>query len=165
MEHAADYASLQIVAISAGAHDRFRLSDPYVEDVWSEFLGPTATLLARRLGRLVEQRPGGVEVAVGDVAASLGVAPTVATRALERLHRFEVVHCDLDRGIVGVSGYAPPVGDGRVFRLSEAGRVAHEQFTAALEDLQPHPGRASEMLGLGGANRDPDLSFPTLSIR
>ncbi|MFN3256258.1 MAG: hypothetical protein ACE37B_11215 [Ilumatobacter sp.] len=121
------------------------MTDPYVEQVWSEFLGPTATLLARRLGRSVELRPGGQQVEVADLAASVGVAPGVAVRALARLNRFEVVHSDLDRGVIGVSGYAPPVGDERLFRLSEAGRTSHDRFMADLDARHVSPGRAAEM--------------------
>lgn len=137
---------LQVVPISASADDRWRLTDSYVEEVWSEFLGPTATLMSRRLGRLIESRPGGAELEVGDFASSLGVAPSVAIRALDRLHRFAVVHSDLDRGLVGVSGYAPSVGDGRLFRLSEAGRVAHERLTAGISARERSMGRASRTL-------------------
>lgn len=36
-------SALNVVPISASPDDRWRLTDPYVEDVWSEFLGPTAT--------------------------------------------------------------------------------------------------------------------------
>lgn len=139
-------SALNVVPISASPDDRWRLTDPYVEDVWSEFLGPTATLMARRLGRLIEVRPGGAELDLRDFATSLGVAPSVAIRALERLHRFEVIHSDLERGLVGVSGYAPAVGGGRVIRLSEAGRVAHERFTAGAPVEHPAPGRASRIL-------------------
>jgi hypothetical protein len=128
METPSIRASLQIVRISAGPRDRFRLTDPYVEEVWSEFLGPTATLLARRLGRTIEVRPDGAELDIGDLAASVGVPPTVALRSLRRLHRFEVVHSDLERGVVGVSGFAAPVSGKRVSRLSESGRSMHEQL-------------------------------------
>lgn len=145
MEHSASPQSLQVVAISADPTDRFRLTDPYVEQVWSEFLGPTATLLARRLGRSIEVRPGGQQVEVGDLAASVGVAPGVAVKALARLNRFEVVHSDLDRGVIGVSGYAPPVGEERLFRLSEVGRTAHDRFMAGLDARHVGPGRAAEM--------------------
>jgi hypothetical protein len=141
-------APIQVVAISASPADQVRLTDLYVEEVWSEFLGPTATLLARRLGRAIADRPGGLQIELTDLAASVGVAPSVAVKALERLHRFEIVHGDLDRRIVGVSGYAPTVGDLRVFRLSEAGRVAHERLTVEV-GLGPVAvgGRASQMLG------------------
>lgn len=128
METPPTRASLQIVRISASPTDRFRLTDPYVEEVWSEFLGPTATLLARRLGRTIEVRPDGAELDVGELAASVGVPPTVALRSLRRLHRFEVVHSDLERGVVGVSGFAAPVSGERLCRLSESGRAMHEQF-------------------------------------
>lgn len=146
MEHSIRPQSVQVVVISAGPLDRLRLTDPYVEEVWSEFLGPTATLLARRLGRTVDEWPGGVRVDVKDLSASVGVAPGVVLRALERLHRFEVVHCDLERRVVGVSGYAPLVGDHRVNRLSERGRVAHERVTADLGAQPGVPGRAAMLL-------------------
>jgi hypothetical protein len=145
MECSASPQLLQIVAITADPTDRFRLTDAYVEEVWSEFLGPTATLLARRLGRSIEVRPGGQQVEVIDLAASVGVAPGVAVKALARLSRFEVVHSDFDRGVIGVSGYAPPVAEGRLFRLSEAGRVSHDRFMADLDASHVMPGRAAEM--------------------
>jgi hypothetical protein len=146
MEPRPEHLSLHLCRISAGPAERLSLTDPYVEEVWSEFLGPTATMLARRLGRAIEQRPGGMIMDVRDLASSVGVAPSVALRALERLHRFEVVHTDLERGIVGVSGYAPPVGNERLFRLSETGRVAHDRFVAGLEVGHEGSGRASHLL-------------------
>jgi hypothetical protein len=146
MESDSAPALVNVVAISASPDDRWRLTDPYLEEVWAEFLGPTATLVARRLGRLIESRPGGAELDVGDLARSIGVAPSVAIRALDRLHRFEVVHSDLERGLVGVSGYAPSVGDGRLFRLSEAGRFAHERLTAGMSAGGRATGRASQIL-------------------
>ena len=50
MEETQDPLTLHVAPLSARAEDRWRLSDPYIEQVWSEHLGPTATLLARRLG-------------------------------------------------------------------------------------------------------------------
>lgn len=139
-------SALTVVPILASPDDRWRLTDPYIEDVWSEFLGPTATLMARRLGRLLEVQPGGVELDLRDFAASLGVAPSLAVRALERLHRFEVIHSDLERGLIGVSGYAPAVGAERAHRLTEAGRVAHERLSAGAAVDRTVPGRASRVL-------------------
>ena len=69
----------------------------------------------------------------------------MAVKALARLNRFEVVHSDLGRGVIGVSGYAPPVGDERLFRLSEAGRISHDRFMAGLDARHVMPGRAAEM--------------------
>lgn len=134
MDSSPHHSSLHVCRVSVSSSDRVRLTDPYVEEVWSEFLGPTATLLARRLDRAIEERPGGLQIDPSDVAASLGVSPSLVRKAVERLDRFEVVHCDVERGVVGVSGYAPLVGGGRVLRLSESGRVAHERSVAALDE-------------------------------
>ena len=156
---------LHLCRISAGLNDRVRLTDPYVEEVWSEFLGPTATLLVRRLARTIEERPAGVQLDIVDVAASLGVSPSVAVRAFERLHRFGVAHADLDRRVVGVSGFAPVVGQERVFRLSEAGRVAHERFVADLDAGSPTVGRATEMLTPPQPLFEPRRGVVPVSIR
>jgi hypothetical protein len=125
--------TLHVVPLSAQAEDRWKLRDPYIECVWSEHLGPTATLLARRLGRMLEERPGGVDFDLGDLATSLGVQPSIAVKALERLNRFEVVYFAREQLIVGVSGFAPSVRGARLFRLSEAGRVVHERLVEQSE--------------------------------
>ena len=133
MNNIPEQRTLHVVPLSAQADDRWRLSDPYVEQVWSEYLGPTATLLARRLGRTLEERPGGVDVDLGDLATSLGVQPSIAVKALERLNRFEVVYFAREQLIVGVSGFAPSVRGARLFRLSEAGRAVHERLVEQSE--------------------------------
>ena len=104
MDNSSKLPTLHVVPLSAQAEDRWRLTDAYVEQVWSEHLGPTATLLARRLGRTLEERPRGVDVDLGDLATSLGVQPSIAVKALERLNRFEVVYFAREQLIVGVSG-------------------------------------------------------------
>ena len=104
MDNIPEQRTLYVVPLSAQADDRWRLSDPYVEQVWSEYLGPTSTLLARRLGRTLEERPEGADVDLGDLATSLGVQPSIAVKALERLNRFEVVYFAREQLIVGVSG-------------------------------------------------------------
>jgi hypothetical protein len=103
------------VPVSAQADDRWRLTDPNIEQVWSEFLRPTATLLAR----MIEEHPGGLDRDLGDLAVVVGVMPGIASKALDRLHRFEEVHRHAERSIVGVSGFAPSVSGGRVLRLSD----------------------------------------------
>lgn len=122
-----------MVPLSAQAEDRWRLSDPYIERVWSEHLGPTATLLARRLGRMLEERPGGIDVDLGDLATSLGVQYSVTLKALDRLNRFEIPYFAPEQMIVGVSGFAPSVQGGRLLRLSEAGRAVHERLVEESE--------------------------------
>lgn len=131
--------TLHVISLSAQADDRWKLSDPYVEEVWSEHLGPTATLLARRFGRIIEEHPVGVDVDLADVAAGLGVQRGIAVKALERLNRFEVVHFSAEQSVVGVSGFAPSVQGGRLLRLSERGRLVHDRLVAASEATCPVP--------------------------
>ena len=133
MDDTRDQRTLHVVPLPAQADDRWRLSDPYIERVWSERLGPTATLLARRLGRMLEERSGGVDVDLGDLATSLGVQPSITLKALDRLNRFEIVYFAPEQMIVGVSGFAPSVQGGRLLRLSESGRAVHERLVAESE--------------------------------
>jgi len=107
MDFISEQRTLHVVPLSANAEDRWRLSDPYVERVWSERLGPTATLLARRLGRMLEEQQGGVDVDLGDLAGSLGVQPSIAVKALNRLNRFEVVYFAPEQMIAGCPGSLP----------------------------------------------------------
>jgi len=54
MDDISNQRTLHLMPLSAQSEDRWRLTDPYIERLWSERLGPKATLLARRLGRLSE---------------------------------------------------------------------------------------------------------------
>ena len=139
MEDAQDPTILHLVPLSAQAEDRWRLSDRYAEEVWSEHLGPTATLLARRFGRLIEEHAGGVDIDLADLASGVGVQRRVALKALERLHRFEVVRFSAEQTLVGLSGFAPSVQGGRVLRLSERARLVHDRLVAASEVARPAP--------------------------
>jgi hypothetical protein len=139
MKAAPNPTILHVVPLSASADDRWRLSDQYAEEVWSEHLGPTATLLARRFGRMIEDHPGGVDVDLADLASSVGVQRGIAVKALERLNRFEVVHFSAEQSLVGVSGFAPSVQGARVLRLSERGRLVHDRLVAASEIARPAP--------------------------
>lgn len=139
MDHEPAPTTLHVVPLSASADDRWWLSDRYVEEVWSEHLGPTATLLARRLGRMMEEHPGGVDIDLAELASGVGVQPGIARKALERLNRFGVVHFSAEQLLVGVSGFAPSVQGGRVLRLSERGRLVHDRLVAASEIARPAP--------------------------
>jgi hypothetical protein len=139
MHETPDPTTLHVVPISAQADDRWRLSDRYVEEVWPEHLGPTATLLARRLGRMIDEHPSGVDIDLADLAVGVGVQRGIAVKALERLNRFKVVHFAAEQSIVGVSGFAPSVQGGRLLRLSERGRRAHDRLVAVSEVARPVP--------------------------
>ena len=149
MDDTPDPTTLHVVPMSAQADDRWRLSDRYVEEVWSEHLGPTATLLARRFGRMIEEHPGGVDVDLGDLAAGVGVQRGIAVKALDRLNRFEVVYFAAEQSIVGVSGFAPSVQGGRLLRLSERGRLVHDRLVAESEVARPAPPGSAVQAAVG----------------
>lgn len=59
-----------IVAMSLRDNDRWELTGLYFETEWSEVLGPTATLLARRLGRIVEHDASPATVSLARIGGS-----------------------------------------------------------------------------------------------
>jgi len=135
----------RVVPISPRVGDRWALTGRYVEMVWSELLGPTATLLARRLGDCVDLHPCGVEVSLADVGRSLGVAPGKVRSSLRRLHRFGLATMCVDRATIEVSGLAPSVSPSLSARLSAAGRREHRWW-----QLQPADQRVASASLVGG---------------
>lgn len=164
MDHESDPTTLHIVPLSARADDRWRLSDRYVEDVWSEHLGPTATLLARRFGRMIEEHPRGVDVDLADLASGAGVQRGIARKALERLNRFEVVCFLLERSVVGVSGFAPSLQGVRVLRLSERGRLVHDRLVAASDVARPEPPARAVRAAAGRLSERRPVPAPVLAL-
>jgi hypothetical protein len=131
----------EVVAIPSRVGDQWLLTGRYMEMVWSEVLGPTATLLARRLGDLVELHPGGAEFSFSAVAASLGVPPGKVKASLLRLHRFGIACYLEESGEVRTSGLVPSVGPGVFARLSTGGRAEHcRQLEAAAPCPSPFGG-------------------------
>ena len=128
-----------MVPIPARVADCWLLTGRYVEVVWSEFLGPTATLMARRLGDFVERHPAGGEVSVTAMGVSLGAAPSMVRASLIRLDRFGITSMSVERGVVGVSGLAPSVGPRLIGRLSEAARREHRWQLDAAAPVPPSP--------------------------
>jgi hypothetical protein len=89
----------KVIEIAAVAHPDprvrrlgFGLGDPYIEHCWSTVIGPSATLLLRRLPHLwAQHEPARLEL--GDLSRSLGLgggtAPTSRlARSLDRVARF-----------------------------------------------------------------------------
>ena len=90
--------------------DRWALTSPDFEVAWPEVLGPTATLVARRLGRMVEQPGSEVRAfSLGEMGHSLGVSPGKIRDALFRLEHHGIVDVDEPTRTVRLSGNAPQV--------------------------------------------------------
>ena len=92
----------------------------YAETFWLPTLGPTALLLMRHLADRFERSPEGIELAVADTAAALGLGvegnSSPLIRSLGRLRQFELA-CTDDETTISVRRSLPPVHRRHVRRL------------------------------------------------
>src|SRR3954466_13151788 len=75
----------EIIVVAPANGECFELTSRYVELVWSEFLGPTTTPLARRIGLDLAATGATTGLSANEVGRSLGVAPSRVRWALHRL--------------------------------------------------------------------------------
>ncbi len=101
---------------------------------WLPILGPTATLLARRLAASVTD-PAAADWEIARLAASFGVQPAVMTRALGRLVWFGVAWPN-GNGAIAVRTVLPPLSNAQRERLP-----AHvgDEYLAWLARTTPSP--------------------------
>lgn len=117
----------------------------YVELFWLPILGPTATMLLRRLAIGLEWSPQGYLLPVADTARCLGLgAPTTRQSPFVRaLHR-----CVLYRGVrfvddgIEVHPRLPALHAGQLRRLPEALQAAHATVVPR-RPATPPPGPGS----------------------
>jgi hypothetical protein len=107
----------------------------YVETFWLPTLGPTALLLLRHLADRFETNPKGVQLAVADTAAALGLGPregqsSPLIRTLTRLQQFELACSDGD-ATIAVRTTLPPVHRRHVRRLPTALQARHAEWVEA----------------------------------
>lgn len=146
---------LQIVVRPAADDERWGFRSEYVEFVWSEALGPTALLVARRLGTLIERSPHGAEVSATELAHELGVGVQKINSSLERLARNGLVSYSREHGVVGASGFVRRVGERGRSALSRRGAEIDERLTAKArgESWVERRARRVEQLGESLAGR------------
>jgi hypothetical protein len=99
----------------------FRIRDPYVEIVYGPIVGPTALALARLLSRVADADPyrGTVE----ELAAAVGVRPSVASRSLNRLAMFGVARLEADELVL--RAHVLPASEAALARLPELSVAYH----------------------------------------
>ncbi|MCU1462863.1 MAG: hypothetical protein JWO37_2938 [Acidimicrobiales bacterium] len=121
--------------IDALGHDP---RSPYVERFWLGILGPSTTLLMRRLAAGMEASPNGFDLSLSEAARALGIggfggkgSPFV--RALMRCCTFDLAHLAPD-GVFAVRRKLPPLNRRQVSRLSETLQAEHEGWQ--LEQLE-----------------------------
>jgi hypothetical protein len=124
----------------------FAAHSAYVELVWSGRLGPTATLLYRRLGGLARACPEGASVDVVDLGAGLGVGRgegrwSPLARSVGRLVLFGAARWEGDT--LEVRRALPPVPAASLARLGPTAQRIHAAEMARRSDPEPAGGRGA----------------------
>lgn len=122
--------ALQVVAwddpqVEAVGHDP---RSSYVELFWLGILGPSSTLLLRRLGAGLVHSPDGFRLPVADTALGMGLGVPVGRnspfiRALHRCCQFRLARWDDE--VLAVRRKIPPLRPGQVKRLPASLQHAH----------------------------------------
>lgn len=133
----------RVTVVAPTAHEVFELTSRYLETVWSEFLGPTATMLARRLGLILAGPDRAPNLGVFETGNSLGVAPSKVRSSLTRLAQFGLIAVSLRPAAVVTSGLVAAVPPHLVARLSPAGCEEHRQ------QLSPGAARRPQVIKSG----------------
>jgi hypothetical protein len=127
----------------------FPLDHPYVEQCWVGVIGPSSTLLLRRLPAMWQEAMP-AEVVVSDLALSLGLRGRVdhwqATmwRTLDRLRAFGFA-TPVEDGSVGVYMHVPAVPERLRARLPVWTQEAHDRLLAGhLDRLASRPQAPAE---------------------
>ena len=119
----------------------FELTDPYVEQCWAAVVGPSATLLLRRMPVLWAERVP-TEIPTTELSRSIGLGSGTGhssrlTGILRRLEQFRLVRpagATPDHFEVFVE--VPPLTGGQLARVPEWTRATHERlFGAHLDGL------------------------------
>jgi hypothetical protein len=118
----------QVRRAQPGEAERLPMLGRYVEVVWSELLGPTATLVARRIGHVLEGTGDCPELSLAVVGKSLGVAPGKVRWSLARLAYFELITIASKPNAVVASGMVIPVPTRLFAKLSPAGLLEHREL-------------------------------------
>lgn len=111
------------------------LRSAYVEQFWLGILGPTSTLLLRRLAAGLEASPDGFDLDLPTTAAELGIGHRSGphapfARSIERCARFGAVRL-LAHDLLQVRRKLPPLSRLQVARLPTALQDAHRAWTAS----------------------------------
>lgn len=105
---------------------------PYVERFWLSTLGPSTTLLIRRIAAGFEASPEGFVLALSDTARELGIGgiggrSSPFVRALSRLCQFDLAQPS-GAGVLAVRRRVPPLNRRQIARLPDGLQAAHQRW-------------------------------------
>jgi hypothetical protein len=137
----------------------FTLDDPYVEQVWTAVIGPSALLVLRRLPVLWREREPAL-VDLRELGQSLGLGPSLARsgrtrQTIERLVAFEMAHW-LPGNELGMRTEVAPLSGRQLARVPEWTRQVHDRL------LGTHLDRLT--LAHTDPSLDPDRSLDTARV-
>lgn len=123
-------SALHDPVLDAMGHDP---RSPYVERYWLSILGPSATLLLRRLAAGLEAEPDGFEFDPAEWALELGLGTRGGKnspfwRTIDRTTRFGMTRRNAE--VLAVRRRLPPLTARQVERLPGRLRTAHERWSA-----------------------------------
>src|SRR5919106_897984 len=114
----------------------FSLDAAYVEQVWVSQLGPSATLMLRRIAALWQHQGQPATVDAIEFGRSLGLGPPVTRRTIGRLLQFGMARVTSDG--LGVHTRVAPLSARQLRRVTPLTRQAHDRLLAAhLDRLAP----------------------------
>jgi hypothetical protein len=132
----------------------FDLTDPYVEQCWSAVVGPSSTLLLRRLPTLwITQVPA--EIGASDLSRSLGLGVGAGERSrlantLNRLVQYRLASPSPDGAGIDVYRQVAPLSPRQLARVPEWTHDTHERlFGTHLEQLGDHAQHRSNVASMG----------------
>ena len=103
----------------------------YVERFWLGILGPSTTLLLRRLAGQLEASPAGFDLPLADTARSLGLGgegrSSPFVRALSRCCQFQLAMPE-EEGVLAVRRKLPPLNRRQLARLPEPVQMEHQRW-------------------------------------
>ncbi len=131
----------------------FDLTDPYVEQCWSAVVGPSSTLLLRRLPTLwVTRVPA--EIGASDLSRSLGLGVGVGDRSrlantLNRLVQYRLATPSSDGAGLDVFRKVAPLSPRQLARVPEWTHGTHERLFGThlehIDDVAQHRASVASM--------------------
>lgn len=136
--------------VESGPDRRRQGEDPrsaYVETFWLPILGPSTTLLLRRLADDFDAAPDGFDIDCASMAREIGLSTRLDRRApfvrtIERSVKFNMTQ--LDGEVLYVRRRLPRLRPSQVERLSDRLRALHESWT--LDTLDDGAQRRTELV-------------------